>query len=83
MNDLISRQAAIDLCDWYDNPSMREDLEKLPPAQPEPKTGRWINHIGMNEECSECRQFFPLSYFKNRPFDINYCPNCGARMKEK
>ena len=34
MNDLISRQAAIDLCDWYDNPSMREDLEKLPSAQP-------------------------------------------------
>ena len=32
--DMISRQAAIDLCDWYDNPSMREDLEKLPPAQP-------------------------------------------------
>ena len=34
-SDTISRKAAIDLCDWYDNPSMREDLEKLPSAQPE------------------------------------------------
>lgn len=34
-SDTISRQAAIDLCDWYDNPSMREDLEKLPGVQPE------------------------------------------------
>lgn len=31
--DSISRQAALELCDWYDNPSMREDLEKLRPAR--------------------------------------------------
>lgn len=31
--DTISRKAAIELCDWYDNPSMREDLEKLRPAR--------------------------------------------------
>lgn len=35
MGDLIDRQEAIDLCDWYDNPSMHDDLEKLPSAQPE------------------------------------------------
>lgn len=33
--DAINRQAAIDLCDWYDNPSMHDDLEKLPSAQPQ------------------------------------------------
>lgn len=33
--DAVSRQAVIDLCDWYDNPSMHDDLEKLPSAQPE------------------------------------------------
>lgn len=32
-DDAISRKAAIELCDWYDNPSMREDLEKLRPAR--------------------------------------------------
>lgn len=35
MKDTIYRQDAIDLCDWYDNPSMHDDLEKLPTAQPE------------------------------------------------
>ena len=33
--DTIYRQDAVDLCDWYDNPSMHDDLEKLPSAQPE------------------------------------------------
>ena len=32
-DDTISRKAAIELCDWYDNPSMREDLEKLRPVR--------------------------------------------------
>lgn len=31
--DCISRQAALELCDWYDNPSMREDLKKLRPVR--------------------------------------------------
>ena len=44
--DTISRQAAIDLCDWYDNPSMHDDLEKLPSAEPEQ---RWI-------PCSDCER---------------------------
>lgn len=33
--DCISRQTAIELCDWYDNPSLHDDLEKLPSVQPE------------------------------------------------
>lgn len=33
MDDLIRRQDAIDLCDWYENPSMHDDLIKLPSAQ--------------------------------------------------
>ena len=56
-------------------------LKELPSAQPEEKTGYWIPHIGMNHECSACGNFFPLAYFAGRPFEINYCPNCGARMK--
>lgn len=33
--DCISRRVAIELCDWYDNPSLHDDLEKLPSVQPE------------------------------------------------
>ncbi len=47
------------------------------------KTGRWIYTPGMNEQCSACGQYFPLSYFKDRPFDVKYCPHCGARMEDK
>ena len=54
-------------------------LLSLPIAQP--KTGRWIYTPGMNEKCSACGQYFPLSYFNGRPFDIKYCPHCGAKMK--
>ena len=43
--DTISRQAAIDLCDWYDNPSMHDDLEKLPPAQPEPQSDAYTKAV--------------------------------------
>ena len=50
--------------------------------QPERKKGRWIEHYGMNHECSECKQFFPLSFFDGRPFEINFCPNCGADMRQ-
>ena len=45
-------------------------------------TGHWIIVQGMNEQCSNCKKFFPLLDFKCRPFEINYCPNCGAHMVE-
>ena len=57
-------------------------LESLPSVQPKQKTGEWIRVAGMNERCSACYHYFPLSYFLGRPFEINYCPNCGAKMVE-
>lgn len=44
------------------------------------KHGKWIKELGINEKCSVCGGYFPLSDFVGRPFDINYCPNCGAKM---
>ena len=76
MSDPIERQAAIDLCDWYDNPSMHDDLEKLPSAQPE--TGYWISardedgwHMWLI--CSECKA-------KETNLKAKYCPVCGRKM---
>lgn len=51
---------------------------KLPPVNPQPKTGHWIpSHIpeSILDECSECG-------FSCGAFTFNYCPNCGARMAE-
>jgi len=83
MNDLISRQAAIDAImgeptdahypSWY-----AERLEQLPSAQ---RTGRWIyndeaypggNPYG-HYECDQCGEYVPHK--------TNYCPNCGADMR--
>lgn len=60
---------------------MYEGLEQLPSAQPERKTGRWINitnEESLDEEykCSLCGwELFLWSKL------TNYCPNCGCKME--
>lgn len=92
MSDLISRQDAVDALDkrFDDVPmeltveilQLRRDLrERIPSAEPERKTGRWIPHPGgkfvgfpyMHYECNQCRDF--------EPEERNFCPNCGADMR--
>ena len=85
MNDLISRQAAIDAADMADYPGLSiEDVDKvtgevvkalkeLPSAQPERKKGKWI--YGESEAgndgyyCSECGNFVPWIYGE---YDIDF-----------
>lgn len=51
------------------------------PIDAEPvRHGKWKHVAGMNSKCSECGRYFPVKEFDSRPFDINYCPNCGAKM---
>ena len=86
-NDTISRQAAIDaLRTCYDTETVTMDngdeyinygdavgeIEQLPPAQPEPCTGKWIRN-GWAITCSECGYDMPYTV-------RNFCPNCGAKM---
>ena len=57
-------------------------LLELPSAQPERKTGKWIEHnphkfgLGIVFECSECGEEIECE-------EYNYCPNCGADMREE
>ena len=55
MDDLISRQAAIELVDWYQHEfiecdyafgELSNELSKLPSAQPERKKGKWVFEDG-------------------------------------
>ena len=86
MSDLISRQEAIDALarmipfaiydistESYTNglTDAYNLICQLPSIQPERKTGKWID-----ENCSECGQYVYRGDVKN------YCPRCGARMKE-
>jgi hypothetical protein len=85
-NDLISRQAAIDLfpndaLEWdtiggYIAPHFaRRMIEELPSAQLQRKRGKWKmdlkRHVFI---CPICGAW--------HVFNCNYCSNCGADMRE-
>ena len=91
MDDLISRQAAIDAIhnlyaihgsegSWIDQKDAFKALNSLPSAQPERKKGHWQIYIismldGEGCKCSECGH-------EGVPY-WDFCPNCGARMDEE
>jgi len=62
--------------------TMRDMINEIPAADVQPvKRGRWINTNMPNRfrcSCCDVTHFitqYPLG-------DINYCPNCGADMRE-
>lgn len=73
MSDLIERQKALDaLTHKWDGmvTSVFDVLKELPSAEPERKTGHWIEHYG-DSKCSECGYVLKI-------YDTNYCPGCGS-----
>ena len=91
MDDLISRQAAIDVLRGYFDGMLETDtwspcdvyglIEVLPSAQPERKKGKWIEtdkhdiYYQPGYKCSVCGVLTTCHG--------DYCPNCGADMREK
>lgn len=60
----------------------KEQLENMPTAQPERKTGRWI--FGFNNQYLEkyyyCSNCGCRKYEEEEPSDY-FCSNCGADMR--
>ena len=58
-----------------------EIIKALPTIQPEPKEGHWIEEKIYRDviecNCSECGQLMTTA----ASVRMNYCPNCGAKMK--
>ena len=95
MDDLISRQTAIDAADRADYTELAvedvkkvtdeviKELKQLPSAQTERKKGKWIRItdevFADRFECSECGKLPPIENFEWWLSD--YCPNCGADMR--
>lgn len=94
MNDLISRQAAIkaidDLpncyngySDTYDKECIIGVLEELPTV--EPNRGEWETvddwDGDCHYQCSSCGEEWFLNEGTPSENDMNYCPNCGAKME--
>ena len=87
MDDSISRAAAIDdikaMYEWHDvvtEDRLIEHMKRLPAAQPERKTGRWIDEtfkpwglVYHPYKCNQCGE--------HSETDSNFCPHCGADMR--
>ena len=63
---------------------LEEIADKLPPATPKPRTGKWIREPIRNEKggcigakmiCSEC------GHDNKHDEYMDYCPNCGIKME--
>ena len=96
MNDLISRQAAIDAIGRLDIPEdmcvfeilshIELEIGNLPSAQPtaEPvRHGKWIKADSQQyfRKHYPCFTCSECGYRKDSQKKWNYCPNCGADMR--
>ena len=90
MDDLISRQTAINAIDGlqncyngysdsYDKSYIIGVLEELPSA--EPKAGKWVNNINDIPICNQCGYMTPYDRAIDDYEYGNYCPHCGAKME--
>ena len=60
---------------------VREKVNALPSAQPEPKKGTWIWHDYEDAyECSVCKTLWTFPDGTPEENGANYCPVCGANM---
>lgn len=88
MNDLISKEAVLKIIDnETQNTSdylqhntqinIRFAVDELPTVEPEPMRGEWEKVYGNLVKffkCNKCGTF--------HEFTTNYCPTCGAMMKD-
>jgi hypothetical protein len=88
--DAISRAEVLSIYDeWFatcdisnKKASPKAKIKALPPVTPKAKTAHWIvekgKYLGMkNGYCSNCK-----NYYTNYWYEMKYCPNCGADMRE-
>ena len=78
--DCISRQAVKEILDknqmpYHVYPYVWDAINALPPAQPERIKGHWTR----DNACSECGC---QPWFSGDIHNYNFCPNCGADMRE-
>lgn len=57
-----------------ENHKLWEFIKQLPSVTPKPEIGHWILLANELYMCSECYAKWTMR--------LNYCPDCGAKMKE-
>ena len=93
MNDTISRHDAIEnlikeanaegAYGYLDAKSIKDCLTSMPSAEPERKTGKWMEDKYGAEYCSECGKhpYNDGEYYVSGWW-TEFCPHCGVRMEE-
>ena len=87
--DAISRQYLLDNCvvDKVTMPYVPvSKIQKAPPVNPQQKIGKWIKHDtghSIYYDCSLCSCIAPCTETADSWLWklSNYCPDCGAKMK--
>lgn len=82
----VSRQAVLEVirkchCEEWVKADIGAPIEALPPVTPQPKMGRWnfTKHYGRDYYvCSFCG----MERMDDHSSGWNYCPFCGAKMRE-
>ena len=68
-------------CDfpYLSETTLEELIDEAPTIDAEPvKHGKWIGYAGtIGNECSVCGKWIDVL---QGTVEMNYCPNCGARM---
>ena len=68
---------------WYKAEDVYNALESVSSAQSERKTGHWIVNVEkentISGSCSACG--WQAHLHEDDVVGMNFCPNCGARMK--
>ena len=54
-----------------------EHIERMPTIEPERKPGHWIDG-----KCDQCGCHAPYWSMSTTYYKSNYCPECGADMRE-
>lgn len=72
--------AAIKGTDSYYADSVKEEIDKVPSAQPERKKGAWING-GRIIRCNRCKIGYATVNGMKSALTYKFCPNCGADMR--
>ena len=82
--DLISRQAVIEINRSYHGQMPNEVNHRIwKEIKPERKTGRWISVTNGRggHECDLCHNYAP-AWQTGEEHLTDFCPNCGAYMRE-
>ena len=75
--DMVSGANSDDHQAWFKSDDVYKALEQIPSAQPERKSGEWIDTEFLKlKECSCCHSRWGMYDVEN----FDFCPNCGARM---